>query len=59
MRILDPFSSDAALFAVSAIAGAAWEAVSDPEKRRGFWDWWLAEVLPEAWRAAVGDGTAR
>lgn len=49
---LDPWSTDAAAFAVGAWAGAAWEPNSDPGKRGEFWEWWLSAAVREAWEAA-------
>jgi hypothetical protein len=53
---LDPWSSDAAVFAVGAVAGAAWEADADPDGRRDFWDWWLSAAVPAAVHAAGRPG---
>lgn len=45
---LDPWSSDPALWAVTAYAGGAWEQTSDANKRREFWEWWLTEAIPSS-----------
>jgi hypothetical protein len=49
---LDPWSSDVAVWAVSAFAGPSgriWTERSDSEKRLEFWLWWLEEAIPAAW----------
>jgi len=46
---IDPWSSDAAKWASSAIAGPVWQPDSDSAKRLEFWTWWLTEAIPAAW----------
>ena len=52
---LDPWCSDSALYAAAAYAGPVWDATSDSEKRREFWEWWLGEAVPTAWQ--IGNAT--
>jgi hypothetical protein len=46
---LDPWSSDTALWAVTAYSGGTWEASADLSKRQEFWSWWLKKAIPTAW----------
>lgn len=46
---IDPWSSDTALWAVTAVAGGVWDPESNSGKRRAFWLWWLDEVIPSVW----------
>ena len=50
--LLDPICSDAAMWAANAYAGAVYDWVSDPVKRRRFWAWWLHDAIAAAWRLA-------
>lgn len=45
---IDPWSHDAALWAMECEAGAEWED-PDSSKRLSFWTWWLNEAIPIAW----------
>jgi hypothetical protein len=47
---LDPWSSDTAKWAAFAIAGRPWDTDSDAAARQEFWEWWLGEAIPTAWR---------
>ncbi|MEJ8857872.1 Imm5 family immunity protein [Variovorax robiniae] len=48
---LDPDQWDAGFYASIAHAGAApWEQENAAGKRRAFWQWYLAEAVPQAWR---------
>lgn len=51
---VDAEDLDASMFAAAAYAGGpAWDASSDSERRRQFWEWWLAEAVPQAYRAVA------
>lgn len=53
---VDPDEMDATYLAAAALAsGTVWDDASSSERRREFWEWWLAEAVPKAW-AAVGSG---
>ena len=48
---VNPDEPDAAFCAAAAYAdGTVWVQGSDREKRREFWEWWLNEAVPRAWR---------
>lgn len=44
----DFWSTDAASFAAAAYAGRLGYPDSDSLQRRGFWQWWLTEAIPQA-----------
>lgn len=46
---IDPWSSDTAQWAVTALAGGVWDSESNSGERRKFWLWWLDEAIPFAW----------
>lgn len=49
---VDVYDLDTSYFAAAAYAhGSIWEPDSDPAKRREFWEWWLQEAVPAAWRS--------
>jgi Immunity protein Imm5 len=53
-RGLDLFDVDTAFVASSASAGGPpWVTGTDPEARRAFWDWWLAEACERTWKTAA------
>jgi hypothetical protein len=52
-REIDPLFSDSAGWAAIAYAKAAWEPGSNSEKRKEFWQWWLKEAVPQAWRKST------
>lgn len=47
---LDPWTSDSALYAAAAIAGAVWDPNSSDEKRKVYWEWWLSEAIETAYQ---------
>lgn len=49
---VDPLDWDACFLASIAVAGAAtWEANGgDTRRRRGYWEWYLSEAIPEPWK---------
>ena len=54
---LPRFAADAAASAVLAASGGGDDprvAPLDPDQRQAFWEWWLTEAIPAAWRAAGG-----
>lgn len=49
---VDAYDADSSYYAAAAYAnGSIWESESDASKRKEFWEWWLQEAVPEAWRA--------
>jgi hypothetical protein len=54
---LDPWSSDAALYAAVALSGAVWNVAQDHDKRREFWEWWLLEAIPSLYSESGCQGT--
>ncbi|RKH88048.1 hypothetical protein D7Y21_16485 [Corallococcus sp. AB045] len=51
---VDAEDMDASMFAAAASAGGpSWDASSDPERRLQFWEWWLSEAVPHAYRAVA------
>jgi hypothetical protein len=52
-------SADAASSAAIALACSPQNTPTDARKLRAFWEWWLTEAIPQAWRrASAGDGPA-
>jgi hypothetical protein len=50
-------AADAASSAAIATARSPQNTPTDPGKLRVFWEWWLSEAIPHAWRlATAGDG---
>jgi hypothetical protein len=50
---VSPEEHDGSYMASVALAGGSpWTPGSDPARRREFWQWWLREAVPAAWRAA-------
>ena len=49
-------SADAASSAAIAYACSPHDTPIDPGKLRAFWDWWLTEAIPYAWRRATAGG---
>jgi hypothetical protein len=47
---LDPWCSDAAMYAAVALSGPVWEEDSSTEQRLEYWEWWLLEAIPNAYR---------
>jgi|SRR5579871_1340328 len=44
--------NDTTFFAAAAYAdGMTSNREGDPKKRREFWEWWLREAVPQAWKA--------
>ncbi len=54
---LDPWSSDAALYAAMALSGAVWNVAQDYGKRNEFWEWWLLEAIPSLYSETGCQGT--
>ncbi len=54
---LDPWSSDAALYAAIALSGAVWNVDQDYAKRSEFWEWWLLEAIPSLYTESGCQGT--
>jgi hypothetical protein len=50
--VLDPWCSDAALWASWAYAGVLGVGTNSADKRLEFWKWWLLEAIPAVWEAA-------
>jgi hypothetical protein len=48
---IDPWSSDTARWAVNSYAGGGSDEDSNLAKRKEFWEWWLREAIPAAWKA--------
>jgi hypothetical protein len=56
----DPWSTGGAEFAAWAAAnGAPWNEESEPADRLAYWEWWLREAVPQAWRAVDERGALR
>ena len=48
---IDPDEMDASFFASVAFAkGPVWDPDSDSLKRKEFWEWWIKEAVPNAWK---------
>jgi hypothetical protein len=54
---LDPWSTDAALYAAMALSGAVWHVTQDYEQRTQFWQWWLLEAVPSLYSCTPNQGT--
>ncbi|MEP6776385.1 MAG: Imm5 family immunity protein [Chloroflexota bacterium] len=54
---LDPWSSDAALYAAIALSGAVWNVEQAYAKRSEFWEWWLLEAIPSLYTESGCQGT--
>ncbi|MFP2896018.1 Imm5 family immunity protein [Corallococcus sp. 4LFB] len=51
---IDAEDMDASMFAAAAYAGGpSWDASSDPARRRQFWEWWLSDAVPRAYRSVA------
>jgi hypothetical protein len=46
---LDPWCSDAALWAAAALSGRVGESTAAIAQRREFWEWWLDGAIVSAW----------
>jgi hypothetical protein len=47
----DPYEWDASYYASGAVAGFKWIEGASVEKRRKFWEWYLTEAVPQAYKA--------
>jgi hypothetical protein len=48
---VDSYDSDCSYYAAAAYSnGTVWDEDSDASKRKKFWEWWLKEAVPEAWK---------
>jgi len=54
---LDPWSSDAALYAAIALSGAVWNVDQDYARRAEFWEWWLLQAIPSLYSESGCQGT--